>query len=132
MANSKSAKSEQGDTRGVKLGTGVAYDDIYAGSGENAEYVSELPTPDEEKRMHAEGVRAKEDEEELDEGRESNHPSTLASRIGKVSLKTFLSSLAETLERSFLFHPFFKRVVSRAMMMVRMKIRLQMLLVVQA
>lgn len=77
---------EQADDRGVKLGTGVVYDDVYAGGGDDAEYVSELPTLDEEKRMHADGIRAREDMEELDEGRAGNHPSTLAaSRTGKVS-----------------------------------------------
>lgn len=72
-------EEEQKDDRGVKLGTGVGYDDVYAGGGDDSEYVSELPTLDEEKRMFAEGSRAREDIEELDEGRASNHPSTLAS-----------------------------------------------------
>lgn len=82
MAKNSSDNDENGSSRGVKLGTGVVYDDIYAGGAENTEYISELPTLDEEKRMHEADVRAKEDMEELDEGRESNHPSTLASRIG--------------------------------------------------
>lgn len=72
-------EEEQKDDRGVKLGTGVGYDDVYAGGGDDSEYVSELPTLDEEKRMFAEGSRARQDIEELDEGRASNHPSTLAS-----------------------------------------------------
>lgn len=76
---------EQNDDRGLKFGTGIVYDDAYGG-GEETEYVSSLPTLDEEKRMHAETVRAKEDMEELDEGRVSNHPSTLAAtRKGTVS-----------------------------------------------
>jgi len=76
-------EEEQTDSRGVKLGTGVAYDDVYAGGGDDdGEYVSELPTMDEEKKMHADEVRAREDMEELDEGRVANHPSTLAATKG--------------------------------------------------
>lgn len=88
---------EQHDSRGVKLGTGVGYDDVYAGGGDDGEYVSELPTLDEEKRMHADGVRAREDMEELDEGRAGNHPSTLAAtRAGKVSRMKHLSSCSSS------------------------------------
>jgi splicing factor 3B subunit 1 len=74
----KDDESTQKDDRGVKLGTGVGYDDVYGGGGDDNEYVSELPTLDEEKRMLAESARAREDMEDLDEGRASNHPSTLA------------------------------------------------------
>eukprot|EP00980_Cylindrotheca_fusiformis_P008904 scaffold1900_cov123-Cylindrotheca_fusiformis.AAC.30 len=75
----KASKSEvKEDDRGLKFGTDVVYDDAYAGAGGDTEYVSSLPTLDEERRMHAKGVREKEEAEELDEGRVSNHPSTLA------------------------------------------------------
>mmetsp|Transcript_103484 Transcript_103484/g.299412 ORF Transcript_103484/g.299412 Transcript_103484/m.299412 type:complete len:1271 (+) Transcript_103484:141-3953(+) len=76
-------EEEQNGDRGVKLGTGVAYDDVYAGGGDDGEYVSELPTLDEEKRLHADNIKAREDLEELDEGRAGNHPSTLAATRGK-------------------------------------------------
>jgi hypothetical protein len=78
-------QDDQKDDRGLKFGTDVVYDDAYGGGGES-EYVTSLPTLDEEKKIYGEGVRAKEEMEELDEGRVSNHPSTLAaSKRGKVS-----------------------------------------------
>lgn len=84
-AKGKAAKPEdQNDDRGLKFGTDVIYDDAYGGTGEESEYVTSLPTADEEKRLHGASVRAKEEIEELDEGRVSHHPSTLA-RGGKVS-----------------------------------------------
>ena len=47
---------------------------------DSAEYVSSLPTEKEERRILAgENVRAREEIEDIDEGRKSNHPSTLAS-----------------------------------------------------
>jgi hypothetical protein len=47
---------------------------------DSAEYVSSLPTEEEERKILAgENVRAREEIEDLDEGRKSNHPSTLAS-----------------------------------------------------
>jgi hypothetical protein len=47
---------------------------------DSAEYVSSLPTEEEERRiLDGENVRAREEIEDLDEGRKSNHPSTLAS-----------------------------------------------------
>ena len=59
--------------RGLKFGADTAEYDS------ESEYVSSLPTEEEERRILAgENVRAKEDIEELDEGRASNHPSTLA------------------------------------------------------
>lgn len=76
-AKNQSSSNANGE-RGIKLGTGVAYDDAYAGGGES-EYVSSLPTLDEERKMHASGVSQREQAEDLDEGRMSNHPSTLAS-----------------------------------------------------
>ncbi|VEU35214.1 unnamed protein product [Pseudo-nitzschia multistriata] len=49
------------------------------GYGSDSEYVTALPTDEEERQLLAgENVRAKERIEELDEGRVSNHPSTLA------------------------------------------------------
>jgi hypothetical protein len=84
--NGKTTKDDgQKDDRGLKFGTEVVYDDAYGGGGES-EYVTSLPTLDEEKKIYGDGVRAKEEMEELDEGRVSNHPSTLAaSKKGKVS-----------------------------------------------
>jgi len=74
--NDKSKDSETG--RGLKFGTDVVYDDAYGAGGGESEYVSSLPTLDEEKRMHAKGVGEREELENVDEGRVSNHPSTLA------------------------------------------------------
>eukprot|EP00934_Nitzschia_sp_Nitz4_P004991 Nitzschia sp. Nitz4//scaffold128_size63911//41023//44913//NITZ4_006223-RA/size63911-snap-gene-0.73-mRNA-1//-1//CDS//3329534844//4981//frame0 len=86
MSSRKSGKGDKTDDqqeRGVRLGTGVVYDDIYNGAGGgDPEYVSELPTLDEENRMMADGdIRMKEELEEMDEGRASNHPSTLAAHM---------------------------------------------------
>ena len=75
------------DDRGVRFGTGVAYDDAYGGGGE-AEYETSLPTIDEERKMLRDGsdVIVREALEDLDEGRVSSHPSTLvAMRKGEVS-----------------------------------------------
>lgn len=73
-------EDEPNDDRGVKLGTGIVYDDVYAagGSVDDGEYVTELPTLDEERRMYADDARVREDLEDLDEGRVNHHPSTLA------------------------------------------------------
>jgi len=101
MANKSSGRNQRGsaedesneDSRGgVKLGTGVAYDDVYAqGGGDDGDYVSELPTMDEEEEQHRGGqIRLKEEWEELDEGRAASHPSTLAARQGKVCSKTMV------------------------------------------
>lgn len=80
MSSEKNGKSKNSETgQGVKFGTDIVYDDAYgAGGGESSEYVSSLPTLDEEKRMHAKGAGGREEFENLDEGRVSNHPSTLA------------------------------------------------------
>lgn len=60
------------DRGGLKLGTDTSYDS-------DSEYVSSLPTEEEERRILAgENIRAREEIENLDEGRVSNHPSTLA------------------------------------------------------
>ena len=83
--SSRDEDDQQNDDRGVKLGTGVGYDDVYAGGGDDDEYVSELPTMEEERNMLA--TAAAQDLEDLDEGRAaSNHPSTLAAMqaAGKV------------------------------------------------
>lgn len=76
------------DDRGAKFGTGIVFDDVYSGvagavatgGDDGDDFVNELPTEDEERRLHADDndVRLKEQMEELDEGRASNHPATLA------------------------------------------------------
>lgn len=54
------------DDRGIRFGTGIAYDDVaFAAGGDEPEYVHELPTEAEE-------------EDDVDEGRVSSHPSTRA------------------------------------------------------
>jgi splicing factor 3B subunit 1 len=83
-ANGNDVKKEESGIKGLKFGTGGAYDDNYAGAGGDEEYVSALPTPDEERKLSGEDVRAREAAEELDEGRLSSHPSTLASSKAKV------------------------------------------------
>jgi len=65
-------KMTNDDRGGLKLGTDTSYDS-------DSEYVSSLPTEEEEQRILAgENVRAREEIENLDEGRVSNHPSSLA------------------------------------------------------
>jgi len=61
---------------GVRFGTGVAYEDAYAPGGGNEEYVSELPLENGE-------------EDEVDEGRVSSHPSTreTGKRLVRVSTR---------------------------------------------
>jgi hypothetical protein len=82
----KDEESNEDSRGGVKLGTGVAYDDVYGeGTRDDGEYVSELPTLDEEQELDAAGnLRVREDLEELDEGRVASHPSTLSALPGKV------------------------------------------------
>jgi splicing factor 3B subunit 1 len=88
-AKEKASTSDSKDDRGLKFGTEVVYDDAYGGGGDDPEYVSSLPTLDEEKKMHARGVSEREEVEALDEGRMSNHPSTLAaSKRNSVSGQT--------------------------------------------
>mmetsp|Transcript_112000 Transcript_112000/g.167681 ORF Transcript_112000/g.167681 Transcript_112000/m.167681 type:complete len:1270 (-) Transcript_112000:264-4073(-) len=78
--SSSKAANDQKDDRGVKFGTDVVYDDAYGvAGGEESEYVATLPTAEEEKQLLGEGVREREEMETYDEGRASNHPSTLAS-----------------------------------------------------
>ena len=82
-AEKPSKRSKKGEEdRGLKFGTDVAYGDVYdaGGGGGDSEFVSSLPTEEEERVMFAgESVRAKEQMEDLDEGRVSRHPSTRAS-----------------------------------------------------
>ena len=78
-------KNELPDDRGIKFGTGIAYEDVYGADHGEEEYVSELPTPDEEHDAGGNIVSAREMQEELDEGRVSSHPSTLASSKRLVS-----------------------------------------------
>ena len=63
------------DRGGLKFGVETAYD------GDDAsQYVASLPTEEEERRiLSGVNIKAREEIENLDEGRESNHPSTLAS-----------------------------------------------------
>lgn len=74
-------RSAAADPRGIQFGTAVVYDDgVYAGggAGSNEEYVSELPTMEEEEEAH------RMPEDEADEGRISSHPST---RMGQRSVR---------------------------------------------
>jgi hypothetical protein len=67
------------DDRGLKFGTEVVFDDAYGATGEESEFVSSLPTEEEERRMlEEESVYAREQLEDVDEGRVSSHPSTMA------------------------------------------------------
>ena len=72
--------SAKEDDRGVSFGTEIAYDDAYGMSASASEYVSELPTKEEEEQRLREenGVYLREKDEMLDEGRISSHPSTMA------------------------------------------------------
>ncbi len=81
-ANSNSTADENGNP-GIQFGTSVAYDDAYAdgtaGNG-NGEFVTSLPTLDEERRMMLDDddKDAGRMVEMRDEGRVGSHPSTLA------------------------------------------------------
>lgn len=55
-----------------------------ADDGSDSEYVSALPTDEEERRMEQD-AKAREELEDLDEGRASSHPSTLAATNNKVA-----------------------------------------------
>ena len=80
------ATTSKKDDRGISFGAAGGYDDAYnAGGDDDGEYVSELPTAEEERKLMGD-VRAREAAEELDEGRAaSSHPSTLAASKAKVS-----------------------------------------------
>jgi len=85
-AQQSNTPSEQDDNNnsGIQFGTSVAYDDAYAdnsGGGDKGEFVTSLPTLDEERRM----MMGDDDDydagrlaEMQDEGRIGSHPSTLA------------------------------------------------------
>ncbi|KAG7364512.1 splicing factor 3B subunit 1 [Nitzschia inconspicua] len=86
-AEKQSKRSKNEDDRGLKFGTGVAYGDVYgAADDDDSEFVSTLPTEEEERKMFGdESVRAREQMEDLDEGRVSSHPSTMATKsVGKI------------------------------------------------
>ena len=68
----RSKKTTNDDRGGLKFGADTAYDS-------DSEYISALPTDEEERMLlAAENVKAREKREYLDEGMASNHPSTLA------------------------------------------------------
>lgn len=77
------------DPRGIQFGTAVVFDDgVYgtgggAGAGGEEEYVTELPTAEEEAQRDS--VYDKEDDEMADEGRLSSHPST---RMAQQTVRT--------------------------------------------
>jgi splicing factor 3B subunit 1 len=92
------------DSRGLAFGTDVVYDDAYAGGGDNSEFVSSLPTLDEEKKMKSEV-----NSEEIDEGRMSNHPSTLLaskrSSVRDVTSVLHLRTVMANMHTNSLFIP---------------------------
>lgn len=95
-----SEKEELVDGRGgIRFGTGIAYDDAYASATTVDEYVTELPTPDEERKLWEErnydtSVRAREKAELDDEGRIGGmHPSSAAN----VRVSSVLSSFDQTM-----------------------------------
>jgi hypothetical protein len=67
--NSKDARG------GIRFGSGVGYEDAFAAGQDKSEYVTELPTAAEERNG---GGGSGDDDDELDEGRVSSHPSTMA------------------------------------------------------
>ena len=72
------AKQDVDSRGGTRFGADGSYDDSYAAAGDSG-FVKELPTMEEERRLlEGDGVRAREESEELDEGRISYHPSTMA------------------------------------------------------
>lgn len=79
-SNNNDIKNEDGenvDSRGgTRLSEGT-YEDGY-GDGFGGDFVKELPTMEEERRMLDGDVRAREEAEDIDEGRVSYHPSTMA------------------------------------------------------
>jgi hypothetical protein len=83
-------KEEVTDVRGgVRFGTGIAYDDAYAGTGggDDDDYVNSLPTVDEERKLMGDDddVRTRERAELDDAGRVGGgmQPSTMASTTGR-------------------------------------------------
>ncbi|GFH54418.1 splicing factor 3B subunit 1 [Chaetoceros tenuissimus] len=81
MTEKKDENTVTDSRGGVKFGTNVAYDDAYGSTGHDNEYVSALPTLDEERKMMADDdVRAREREEMEDAGRVGGmHPSSMNS-----------------------------------------------------
>jgi hypothetical protein len=84
----KSSSSEDAATDvrgGSKFGGGVGYEDAFSGGGGGVEteYVSELPTAAEEEEELND--RRQEDEQVIDQGRVSSHPSTMAASRRTVS-----------------------------------------------
>lgn len=83
---------------GIRFGTGIAYDDAYGSATATDEYVTELPTPDEERKLwedqdNDDSVRARERAELDDEGRVGGmHPSSAAS----IRVCSFMSCFDET------------------------------------
>lgn len=80
-------KDQARSTKGVAFGTGIEYDDAYGDHGDGgSEFVSSLPTDEEERRfMNDDGVRAREEEELNDTGRISQRKSSRGGRGQKVS-----------------------------------------------
>ncbi len=95
IASSNKAPTEDGDKNGISFGTGVAYDDAYGAESNGGDYVSSLPTLDEERRMmmdddDKDAGRLAEME---DAGRVGSHPSTLtAMKVSFILLFYFRNS----------------------------------------
>lgn len=78
-------QTKQEDDRGIAFGTEAVYDDVYGGG--NGEFVEALPTAEEERRLlEGDDIKAREDEEMMDEGRVSSHPSTMVAQRKQVCL----------------------------------------------
>jgi hypothetical protein len=80
---------------GVAFGTSVVYTDAYNNDMGDDEFVTSLPTAEEEAMME-DGVKAREEEEMLDEGRVGGfHPSTLANQSvrfhGRIEYRMYTS-----------------------------------------
>mmetsp|Transcript_21929 Transcript_21929/g.52190 ORF Transcript_21929/g.52190 Transcript_21929/m.52190 type:complete len:1275 (+) Transcript_21929:75-3899(+) len=76
---SRSKKMTNDNRGGLKFGADTSYDS-------DSEYISALPTADEERRLLAgESVKGREENEYLDDGVMSNHPSTLVTRSDNFS-----------------------------------------------
>jgi splicing factor 3B subunit 1 len=103
VTRSQSKKQEKQDDRGIAFGTDVVFDDAYGAEGGGDEYVEALPTAEEERRMmEGDDVKAREDEEMMDEGRISSHPSTMAAAKRKqVRLLSVLFGMLESLPKNF-------------------------------
>jgi len=79
-----------GGRGGIRFGAGGTYDDdaMALDVGDDPGYVKELPTTEEERRMVTGDMRAREETEEVDEGRVSYHPST--SKKHQVCTRSFV------------------------------------------